>query len=119
MKICSDCGVEFPLSNFYIQKTRKDGYDKRCKPCSKIHADKLKATRIKKKKKEKPIELTFKTGQELEVSYRNYDGRLNVIESFKGNVIFANDKHITVKGQYYPTSFTLQQFREGEVKVVR
>ena len=33
MKKCTKCGIEKPLSDFYKNKTNKDGLQKRCKPC--------------------------------------------------------------------------------------
>lgn len=33
MKKCTKCGIEKPLSEFYKNKTNKDGLQKRCKPC--------------------------------------------------------------------------------------
>jgi hypothetical protein len=33
LKQCSKCGIEQPLTNFYLRKSSKDGYYQQCKPC--------------------------------------------------------------------------------------
>lgn len=35
-KTCSKCGRELPISEFYKDKSRKDGYRSECKECSKL-----------------------------------------------------------------------------------
>ena len=35
-KCCIKCGVEKPFTEFYKDKTKKDGLQYRCKPCDKI-----------------------------------------------------------------------------------
>lgn len=37
MKICKDCQVEMPYSDFYKLKASSDGYDRRCKECAKSY----------------------------------------------------------------------------------
>ena len=37
---------------------------------------------------------------------------------FKGNVIFANSRYVTVKSENYKESFMLEQFRMGEVRLL-
>ena len=34
-KVCSICGIEKPLSEFALNKTRKDGHASDCKSCRK------------------------------------------------------------------------------------
>jgi 5-methylcytosine-specific restriction endonuclease McrA len=34
-KICSKCGIEKPISEFSIRRSRKDGYENQCKECIK------------------------------------------------------------------------------------
>ena len=38
-KVCSKCGVEKPLSEFALNKTRKDGHASDCKDCRKQYRD--------------------------------------------------------------------------------
>ena len=38
MKICTRCGNEKPLSEFYKQSRNADGYEKRCKQCKRDYA---------------------------------------------------------------------------------
>lgn len=35
MKICYKCGIKQPITSFYVQKSRCDGVQSRCKLCSK------------------------------------------------------------------------------------
>jgi len=37
------------------------------------------------------------------------------IATFKGTIIFLNENHVTVKGENYCSSFTMAQFKLGEV----
>ena len=37
-KICSKCGRELPLTDFYVRRQSKDGRDYKCKDCSKAYA---------------------------------------------------------------------------------
>ncbi len=37
MKVCTQCGVEKELSEFYKDKTRKDGLRRWCKDCCKVY----------------------------------------------------------------------------------
>ncbi len=50
MKKCNHCNIEKSFEHFYKNKNIKDGYDKRCKECNKIFAN-----RYKNKPKEIPI----------------------------------------------------------------
>lgn len=36
MKTCRTCSLSQEFTNFYVKKSNKDGYDGRCKSCSKI-----------------------------------------------------------------------------------
>lgn len=38
-KVCSICGIEKPLSEFALNKTRKDGHASDCKSCRKKYRD--------------------------------------------------------------------------------
>ena len=37
MKKCTKCGEQKPLSEYYKNKSNKDGHQKRCKPCDIAH----------------------------------------------------------------------------------
>ena len=37
-KICSTCGRELPIEEFYIRKASKDGRDYKCKDCARKYA---------------------------------------------------------------------------------
>ena len=38
-KVCSICGIEKPLSEFALNKTRKDGHASDCKSCRKKYKE--------------------------------------------------------------------------------
>jgi len=40
------------------------------------------------------------------------------VETFKGTIIFLNENHVTIKGKNYCSSFTMEQFKRGEVKLL-
>ncbi len=40
MKTCIDCGSTFPLTNFVVKPSNKDGYEKRCRKCRSIKYNK-------------------------------------------------------------------------------
>ena len=46
MKKCSKCGRELPISEFYRNRTTKDGYTDRCKECHNEEVKKSKAKRV-------------------------------------------------------------------------
>lgn len=46
MKKCNKCGRELPLSEFYRNRSRKDGYMDRCKDCHNEDVKKSKAKRM-------------------------------------------------------------------------
>ena len=55
MKICSKCGSEKQVNEFYARKTASDGFDSWCKECSKARVRKhyhLRSESLKKKHKE-------------------------------------------------------------------
>ena len=45
MKKCSKCGRELPLSEFYHNRSTKDGYSDRCKECHNVEVRSSKAKR--------------------------------------------------------------------------
>jgi uncharacterized Zn finger protein len=119
---CISCEKVLPKEDFYIRKSNKDGYDKRCKKCFKIYKNRhIKDKEIYRKLVISSIHNVpiFKKGQEVCLRFHNCDGRDNNIKTFKGNVIFVNSKHLTVKGKDYSMSFMFEQFREGEIQIVR
>lgn len=58
---------------------------------------------------------SLEIGQAIKVSCQAEDNRHKKLVTFEGNVIFANSRYVTVKGKHYPLSFTIQQFKLGEV----
>lgn len=36
MKVCKDCGISKPLSDFYMHKSKKSGFQSYCKGCANI-----------------------------------------------------------------------------------
>jgi hypothetical protein len=41
-----------------------------------------------------------------------WHARMGVV---KGTIVFLNENHVTIKGDLYSSSFTLEQFKRGEV----
>lgn len=83
-KVCSICGKELPLSNFYPHKNSKDGYTSMCKCC---HKERAQAQRAEKKRL---VEIAKKGGKQLsdytprelmeELYRRGYRGTLEFVE---------------------------------------
>jgi hypothetical protein len=71
------------------------------------------ADSVLKKKYKVPI-----LGQAVKIGCQNNDSRHKSLIIFEGNVIFANSRYVTVKGENYKESFMIEQFRTGEVKLL-
>lgn len=54
-KVCSKCGRELPIENFYINKSLKGGHDNTCKECKLIYYKEW-AKKNREKKKARKIE---------------------------------------------------------------
>ena len=48
MKTCIDCKMELSFDNFYIRKSKKDGYDNKCKKCKSVYNRKYRCENIDK-----------------------------------------------------------------------
>lgn len=53
-KVCSICGMELTIDNFYMKKNTMDGYSSACKSCF-SHKERIKQMKEKKKRKEASI----------------------------------------------------------------
>lgn len=83
-KVCSICGKELPLSQFYPHKNSKDGYVSMCKCCRKER------TRAQRAEKKRLVEIAKKGGKQLsdytprelmeELYRRGYRGTLEFVE---------------------------------------
>ena len=52
-KVCSKCGRELPIENFYKNHTCKDGFDTTCKECKNAYAKEWQKNNREKKKARK------------------------------------------------------------------
>jgi hypothetical protein len=52
-KVCSKCGRELPIENFYTNKSLKDGHDNCCKECKSAYSREWARRRAAKKRAEK------------------------------------------------------------------
>ena len=83
-KVCSICGKELPLVNFYPNKNSKDGYASMCKHC---HKERVQTQKAEKKRL---VEIAKKGGKQLsdytprelmeELYRRGYRGTLEFVE---------------------------------------
>ena len=83
-KVCSRCGKELPITEFYEHKRSKDGFASMCKAC---HKQSIEASVAKKKKLESIVkqggkQLKDYTPRELmeELYRRGYRGTLEYVE---------------------------------------
>lgn len=83
-KVCSICGKELPLSEFYSHKNSKDGYNSMCKTCHKERAHKaaVERKRLKTIVAKGGKQLSDYTPRELmeELYRRGYRGTLEFVE---------------------------------------
>lgn len=52
-KVCSKCGRELPIENFYTNKSLKGGHDNCCKECKNAYSREWARRRAEKKRTEK------------------------------------------------------------------
>lgn len=52
-KVCTKCGRELPIENFYINKSLKGGHDNTCKECKNAYAKEWQKKNREKKKARK------------------------------------------------------------------
>ena len=97
-KVCTKCGRELPLENFYVNKSLKGGHDNTCKECKNTYAkewqkknkEKKKAQKIEEERIEFEKKYKIYTNRELakftprelmlELKARGYEGELVYIE---------------------------------------
>lgn len=83
-KVCSICGKELPLSEFYPHKNSKDGYNAMCKFCHKerVHKAAAERKRLKAIAAKGGKQLSDYTPRELmeELYRRGYKGTLEFVE---------------------------------------
>jgi hypothetical protein len=61
---------------------------------------------------------SMELGQAVKIRCQEPDSRHKKFKTFEGNVIFANSRYVTVKGENYKETFTIQQFKSGEVRLL-
>lgn len=61
---------------------------------------------------------SMELGQAVRITCQDPDLRHKRLRTFEGNVIFANSRYVTVKGKNYKETFTMNQFRLGEVRLL-
>lgn len=95
-KVCTKCGKELPIENFYINKSLKGGHDNCCKECKNAYAKEWARKRTAKLKKIEDDRVEFEkkykiyTNRELakftprelmlELKARGYEGELLYVE---------------------------------------
>lgn len=95
-KVCTKCGKELPIENFYINKSLKGGHDNCCKECKNAYAKEWARKRTAKLKKIEDDRVEFEkkykiyTCKELapftprdlmlELKARGYEGELLYVE---------------------------------------
>ena len=60
----------------------------------------------------------FKIGQVIKIECRDLQWKRGKSKTFEGDIIFKNNRYITIKGDNYKESFTMEQFKRGEVKLL-
>lgn len=93
-KVCSQCGRELPIEDFYEHKNAKDGYSTMCKKC---HKERAKAQNEERKRL---LEIARSGGKQLkdysprelmqELYRRGYKGTLEYTEVHKIDITSLN-----------------------------
>ena len=95
MKNCYKCGEQKPLSEFYKNKSNKDGFQKRCKPCDIGIAKERyqKDPQVAAKKR-----FTYKLKREYDISFEQYElmkeSQNNTCGICKSPLQTSNEVHI-------------------------
>jgi len=61
---------------------------------------------------------SLELGQPVKIKCQDSNFEMTKIKIFEGNIIFVNERYVTVKGENYKESFTLDQFRRGEARLI-
>lgn len=95
-KICSKCGIEKPISEFYHKKTGKYGVCGQCKKCKRIIDDEYIKNNPDKVRKYKDKWVANNRGKRLEVSkkyyYRNRDKHMVLTRNRRARMQNAEGK---------------------------
>jgi ribosomal protein L19 len=60
----------------------------------------------------------FSIGKKVEIVCQDVNFKKSNQVRFKGEIIFINDRYLTVKNENYKESFLLNQFKSGEIKLI-